>query len=114
MNQLTELSSQSNDKRFVNAMKDTGTNIQSSSHSFVQALKLTFWSTQAGSTEAAGQDLEVIGQGANLDEYLVEDTVTGARAIRNRKFLNPVYDKGVHFSKDLVSESELEEDHGKV
>ena len=40
---------------------------------------------------------KVIEQGSNLDEYLVEDTVTGARAIRNRKFLNPVYAKGVHF-----------------
>ena len=45
-----------------------------------------------------------------MDEYLVEDTVTGARAIRNRKFLNPVYAKGVHFDKNLVSESPEEEE----
>ena len=57
---------------------------------------------------------KVIEQGSNLDEYLIEDTVTGARAIRNRKFLNPVYEKGVHFDKDLVSQSEDGEDDGKV
>ena len=53
---------------------------------------------------------KVIEQGSNLDEYLIEDTVTGARAIRNRKFLNPVYAKGVHFHKDLVTESPKEEE----
>ena len=52
----------------------------------------------------------VIGQGTNLDEYLIEDTATGARAIRNRKFLNPVYKKGVHFDKDLVKESIIDEE----
>ena len=57
---------------------------------------------------------KVIEQGSNLDEYLIEDTVTGARAIRNRKFLNPVYAKGVHFNKYLVSQSEEEQDDGKV
>ena len=58
---------------------------------------------------------KVIEQGSNLDEYLIEDTTTGARAIRNRKFLNPVYAKGVHFNKDLVSQSkEEEDDDGKV
>ena len=46
-----------------------------------------------------------------MDEYLVEDTVTGARAIRNRKFLNPVYAKGVHFDKNLVTESPEEEEN---
>ena len=51
---------------------------------------------------------KVIEQGGNLDEYLVEDCVTKARAIRNRKFLNPVYKKAVHFDKDLTSESEAE------
>jgi hypothetical protein len=50
---------------------------------------------------------KVIGQGGNLDEYLVEDCITKARAIRNRKYLNPVYRKGVHFDKDLTSESEI-------
>ena len=54
---------------------------------------------------------KVIEQGSNLDEYLVEDTVTGARAIRNRKFLNPVYAKGVHFDKNLVTESPEEEEN---
>ena len=54
---------------------------------------------------------KVIEQGGNLDEYLVEDNTTGARAIRNRKFLNPIYKKGVHFDKDLISESGDEEKH---
>ena len=51
---------------------------------------------------------KVIGQGGNLDEYLVEDCITKARAIRNRKYLNPVYRKGVHFDKDLTSDSKIE------
>ena len=58
---------------------------------------------------------KVIEQGGNLDEYLVEDCTTGARAIRNRKFLNPIYKKGVHFDKDLISESgDIEKDPGNV
>ena len=47
---------------------------------------------------------KVIEQGRNLDEYLIEDLASGARAIRNRKFLNPVYEKGVHFDKNLEND----------
>ena len=50
----------------------------------------------------------VISQGANLDEYLVEDSDTGGRAIRNRKFLRPIYEKGVHFSTPVSEESDIE------
>ena len=58
---------------------------------------------------------KIIKQGGNLDEYLVENTVTGARAVRNRKFLNPIYKKGVNFNKDLTSEEDDDDNsHGSV